>query len=75
MDFFIIIRTNIGIDKNTSLFIYCNNTIIMNKGNIILLFYIITEGQTVGDLFDKYYNKDDNHLYVKYADFETFGNI
>lgn len=37
MDFFIIMRTNIGIDKNTSLFIYCNNTIIMNQG--ILLYY------------------------------------
>ncbi|CAK94440.1 unnamed protein product (macronuclear) [Paramecium tetraurelia] len=56
------VKQNAGIDVSTSIFLYCNNQLLMMKSDI-----------TVGALYDTYQNKEDKHLYLKYADFETFG--
>ncbi|CAD8198966.1 unnamed protein product [Paramecium octaurelia] len=56
------VKQNAGIDVSTSIFLYCNNQLLMMKSDI-----------SVGTLYETYQNKEDNHLYLKYADFETFG--
>ncbi|CAD8210219.1 unnamed protein product [Paramecium pentaurelia] len=56
------IKQNAAINKNTSIFLYCNNALLMMR-----------EDQTVGSIFESQKNKEDNILYIKYADFETFG--
>ncbi|CAK81201.1 unnamed protein product (macronuclear) [Paramecium tetraurelia] len=63
------IKLNAAINKQTSIFLYCNNTLLMLRG--MLQLYL--DDQTVGQIFDSQKNKEDNILYIKYSDFETFG--
>ncbi|CAD8121941.1 unnamed protein product [Paramecium sonneborni] len=56
------IKVNVGIAKTTSIFLYCNNQLLPLK-----------EDQTVGSILESQKNKEDNILYIKYQNFETFG--
>ncbi|CAD8121257.1 unnamed protein product [Paramecium sonneborni] len=62
VEFLHCIKQNAGINKTTSIFLYCNNSLLMMR-----------EDQTVGSIVDQQKNIQDNILYIKYADFETFG--
>ncbi|CAD8126543.1 unnamed protein product [Paramecium sonneborni] len=62
VEFMEYVKQNAGIDVSTSIFLYCNNQILMMKAEM-----------TVGNIYDQFKNKEDQHLYIKYANFETFG--
>ncbi|CAD8183669.1 unnamed protein product [Paramecium pentaurelia] len=56
------VKQNVGIDVSASIFLYCNNQLLMMRSDI-----------TVGSIYETYKNTEDKHLYIKYANFETFG--
>ena len=59
-EFINVLRKFIQLAPNQTLFIYCNNSLMMGY-------------ETIGELYEKQKNSKDQHLYLKYADFDTFG--
>ncbi|CAD8193225.1 unnamed protein product [Paramecium octaurelia] len=55
------LKAKLKINKETTLYLLCNN-------------YILQYEQSIGQVYEKYKNQEDDLLYIKYSSQETFGN-